>query len=111
VRVLSALGAVVSLLSLQPSAGLAPDAPIGGATAPTEDRLLFSGNLAPERAGWECLHIPGSGHGHRLTGLSPAVLFAEPHDCGGFHGNLEMAAAVLDLTVPVELLSWGSRFD
>ena len=69
------------------------------------DPSLFWGDLTP-RAADACPHSTDGAHHHAAPGLAGPELFPTPHDCGGFHGEQMMAAALFDTNLPVELKSW-----
>ena len=69
------------------------------------DPSLFWGDLTPGAAD-ACPHSTDGAHHHAAPGLAGPELFPTPHDCGGFHGEQMMAAALFDTNLPVELKSW-----
>jgi hypothetical protein len=69
------------------------------------DPSLFWGDLTPG-ATEACPHSTDGAHHHSAPGLAGAELFPTPHDCGGFHGDQMMVAALFDTNLPVELRSW-----
>jgi len=69
------------------------------------DPSLFWGDLTPGATA-VCSHSSDGAHQHSAPGLSDGELFPTPHDCGGFHGEPLMVAALFDTNLPVELMSW-----
>lgn len=76
----------------------------------TPDLTLFRGDLTPELE-MACTHLDGIPPDHipSTIGLTVSDVFAETHDCGGFHGNWMLAAEVLNETPPIELLRWEAK--